>query len=101
MEEIFEKWNKYLDELEKGESELRQLKKEYLEKSQEIINNTDFKELYGRNNEAIRKEHINKELSELVESIDTLKLMISDRVRRIEYFKAVSYYHTLINGGIN
>lgn len=101
MNDIFDEWNKFLDELESSERELKTLKKEYLEKSQEIISNTDFKELYGRNNESVRKDHVNKELSELVEKIDELKLLISDRVRRIEYFKAIAHYDAMVNGGIN
>ena len=34
---------------------------------------TDFKELYGKDNESIRKAHIRKEYKELIEQLETFK----------------------------
>lgn len=43
------------------------------ERKADIILETDFKELYGKDNEGIRKAHITKENKELIEQLEVYK----------------------------
>ena len=69
---------------------------------QDILNNTDFKELYGRNNESVRKAHIKNELKDLVDTKHDLELRINFLKRRIEYIKELMrMQETLLEYGGN
>jgi|GEM_PF-6338002 len=83
----FEEWDKYIDNVIIGEKNLINLKQEFEEQSQEIIANTDFKELYGANNQKVRDNHIKKELSELTETINDTKLKVEYAKMRISFLK--------------
>lgn len=83
----FEEWDKYINNAIIGEKNLINLKQEYEDKSQEIIANTDFKELYGANNQKVRDNHIKKELSELTETINDTKLKVEYAKMRISFLK--------------
>ena len=83
----FEEWDKYIDNIIIGEKNLITLKEEFEEQSQEIIANTDFKELYGANNQKVRDNHIKKELHGLSEDITDLKLKIEYAKMRISFLK--------------
>ena len=87
IEDDLEEWSKLVTELSKKEIALYKWKECYNVKSEEIIQNTDFKELYGKNNEKVRKEHVKQELSEWYETINDLEFSIDYISRRIIYLK--------------
>lgn len=82
-------WDEIIEDLSVEEFKLLELKDSFALKSEEILQNTDFKELYGKNNETVRKNHINKELSSLRESIKESELKISYYKRRIDFLKSI------------
>lgn len=87
IEDDLEEWSKLVTELSSKEIALYKWKECYNVKSEEIIQNTDFKELYGKNNEKVRKEHVKQELSEWYETIKDLEFSIDYLNRRIIYLK--------------
>lgn len=83
----FNQWNVYIIELSDKEKELITLKESYNQMEQEIIAETDFKALYGKNNETVRKNHVKNELKDLVDNKHDLELRINYLKRRISYIK--------------
>lgn len=73
---LLKEWHFLVHELSDKEVELYQLKEAYLIAESKIVNEVDFKAIYGKNNEKIRKEHCKKELSDLVEQIKELEFGI-------------------------
>ena len=57
-----EEWSKLITELTDKEIKYYDLKEKYNGLSENIIASTDFKELYGKNNETVRKNHIKKDM---------------------------------------
>ena len=54
------------------------IKKEYIkEQSFKIEQETDFKEIYGKNNADIRKQHIKGELADVYDEVQGLELSIN------------------------
>ena len=96
MEEYFKEWNELINELSEKEVELRQLKEDYAEESEEIIGNTDFKGLYGRNNDGIRKMHIKQELHDEYVEIKSLEFSISYIERRISYLRELIRFKRVV-----
>ena len=92
----FEEWNLLIEELDQKELELINVKNEYLKQSENIISNTNFKDIYGRNNEGIRKLHIQQELKELCEQKTKLESEIKYMLRKIDYLKNLTAYITAI-----
>lgn len=80
-------WSKLVTELSNKEIALYKWKECYQIKSEEIIANTDFKALYGKNNEKVRKEHVKSELSDWYDTIKDLEFSIDWIIRRISYLK--------------
>lgn len=60
---------------------------EFEKQELEILCNTDFKEIYGANNEKIRKAHIKKELKELYDKKNELKIDLEYRRNLVELYK--------------
>ena len=85
--ELLTEWEDLVDELTEKEIALFKWKEIYNIKSLEIENNTDFKSLYGKNNEKIRKEHIKNELSEWHYNIKDLEFSIDWISRRISLLR--------------
>jgi len=83
----FEEWDKYIDNVIIGEKNLINLKQEFEEQSQEIIANTDFKELYGANNQKVRDNHVKKELGTWYDTIKDLEFSIDWIGRRISFLR--------------
>ena len=63
-------------ELSDKEVELYTLKEAYLIAEKDIIANTDFKSLYGANNQKVRDNHVKQELSDMVARKADLQLGI-------------------------
>ena len=64
---LLDKWEELVIELDCKVRKLYECKEEYLVKERKIIENTDFKEIYGANNQKVRDNHVKSELSELVD----------------------------------
>lgn len=80
-------WSKLVTELSNKEIALYKWKECYQIKSEEIIANTDFKALYGKNNEKVRKEHVKSELSDWYDTIKDLEFSIDWINRRISFLR--------------
>lgn len=88
IEELLNLFNEYenlIPELTNNEIALYKLKEIYQIKSDEIIKNTDFKTLYGADNQKIRDNHIKTELSDLHDNIKDLEFSIDWIAGRISY----------------
>lgn len=80
-------WETLIDALMGEKEELWVLKEQYAEDSERIIDETDFKEIYGRNNEGIRKMHVKQELHDDYVQIKKLELSISRKEHRISFLR--------------
>ena len=84
---LLSEWETLVDELSEKEVALYQWKTVYQIKADEIISNTDFKALYGANNQKVRDNHIRNELSDWYENIKDLEFSIDYITRRISYLR--------------
>jgi hypothetical protein len=73
---LLDKWEDLVHELSDKEVELYKLKEAYLIAESKIINETDFKSLYGANNQKVRDNHVKSELADMVERKASLQLGI-------------------------
>ena len=85
--ENLSEWSRLVTELSEKEVALYHWKEVYNVKSEEIIANTDFKALYGANNQKVRDNHVKSELSDWHNTIKELEFSIDYLVRRISYLK--------------
>lgn len=91
-------WGNLITELKYKEPELYKLKETYQALSDEIIEATDFKALYGKNNAEVRKNHVKNELADEHKEIKDLEFRIDHIVRRLSYLKSlVSVKTALLN----
>lgn len=88
IEDYYEEWKAAIDEINTKTKELLDLKETYNQMEQDIIDNTDFKELYGANNQKVRDNHVKNELKDMVEQKQTLEIRIDYLKRRIDYIKS-------------
>ena len=77
VEELLMKWEDLVNELSDKEVELYRLKEAYLIAEADIVNNTNFKELYGANNQKVRDNHVKNELSDMVSDMKALEFGIA------------------------
>ena len=94
--EILIEWEDLIQELSQKEVALFQWRECYQIKSEEIIAETDFKELYGKNNEGIRKQHVRNELPDWYDTIKELEFSISYLERRISFLRGLVAYRTVL-----
>ena len=80
-------WEELVDELSEKEVALFKWKEVYEIRAMEIENNTNFKELYGKNNEKVRREHIKNELADWHYIIKDLEFSIAWITRRISFLR--------------
>ena len=80
-------WENLIEELSDKEVALFKWKHVYNVKSEEIIAETDFKKLYGANNQKIRDTHVRNELSEWYDTIKDLEFSIDWINRRISFLR--------------
>lgn len=80
-------WEELVNELSEKEIALFKWKEVYEIRAMEIENNTDFKELYGKNNEKVRREHIKNELADWYYIIKDLEFSIGWITRRISFLR--------------
>lgn len=88
-------WSSLVNELSTIEVDLFNKKEEYQGLSEEIISSTDFKALYGKNNESVRKQHCREELSEQYDEIKKLEFNIDYCKRRISFLKSLIHVKTV------
>ena len=89
-------WSSLVTELSSKEVELFHKKETYNALSEEIIQCTDFKTLYGKNNESIRKTHVKETLVDEYKEIKDLEFSIDYISRRISYLKSLIHTKTVI-----
>lgn len=91
-------WSKLITELSEKETELTKLKETIFDKEQWIIENTDFKEVYGKNNSDVRKLHLTKHMKSEYENRRSLELSIDYIKRRISFLKSLIHVKSVIMG---
>lgn len=96
VEEISQEWENLIIELSDKEVDYYNLKEKYNGLSENIIASTDFKELYGKNNETVRKNHVKNELSDIVSELKTLEFSIDYIKRRISFLKQLIHTKTVL-----
>lgn len=82
-----EEYNATIIELSEKEIALYEWKQVYDIKAEAIVKETDFKTLYGANNQKVRDTHIRNELSDWYDTIKDLEFSINYLSRRIGYLK--------------
>ena len=76
VEVLLVEYEELVLELSENEMDLYKLKEAYLIAERDIIANTNFKELYGANNEKVRSNHVKNELADMVEKKASLQFRI-------------------------
>ena len=89
-------WEDLIEELSEKEIELTYLKQKIFEKEQIVINETDFKAVYGKNNADVRKQHFNKFLKDEYAIRNHLEVSIDYLKRRISFLKQLIHTKTII-----
>lgn len=89
IEDYYNEWERSIDEITIKETRRMVLKETYQQLEQKIIDETDFKALYGKNNETVRKNHVRAELKEELDELNDLKLRIDYLKRRIDFIKSL------------
>ena len=85
--EILCEWEELTNELTQKEIALFKWKEIYEIKANEIIEHTDFKELYGANNQKVRDNHVRNELQDWYDTIKELEFSINYITRRISFLR--------------
>jgi len=80
-------WSRLMTELSNKEIRLFDCKEAYQALSEKIIAETDFKELYGKNNADVRKSHVKKMLVDEYSEIKYLEFSIDWIGRRISFLR--------------
>lgn len=87
MNDLLVEWEDLLEELSEKEIELTYLKEKIFEKEQLIINETDFKEVYGKNNADVRRNHLLSLMKTDYDNRNTLELSVDWLNRRISFLR--------------
>ena len=94
MNECFEEWEQLIEELSQKEQAYIEWKEVYRIKEEEILNTVNFKELYGANNEKVRRNHVKNALKQYDDNIVELELSIDWIKRRISFLKEICRHNT-------
>ena len=81
--ELLKEWEDLIEELTEKEIDYYYNKRTYNALADKIIAETDFKSLYGANNQKVRDNHVRNELNDLYNDIKTLEFSIDWINRRI------------------
>lgn len=84
---LLNEWENLISELSNKEVLLYRKKEAYQVRSDEIIAETNFKELYGANNQKVRDNHVKTVLATDWETIKALEFSIDWIVRRISFLR--------------
>ena len=80
-------WEDLIEELSEKEIDYYYTKRSYQALSDKIIAETDFKALYGANNQKVRDNHVRNELSDWYDIIKDLEFSIAYIERRISFLR--------------
>ena len=80
-------WKNLVEELSRKEVLLYQKKTDYQQKADKIISETNFKELYGANNQKVRDNHVKTVLADDWKTIKSLEFSIDWIGRRISFLR--------------
>ena len=89
--ELLKEWEDLIEELTEKEIDYYYTKRSYQALSDKIIAETDFKSLYGANNQKVRDNHVRNELSDLYNTIKTLEFSIDWIQRRISFIRELTH----------
>ena len=84
---LLNEWENLISELSNKEVMLYHRKEAYQVRSDEIIAETNFKELYGANNQKVRDNHVKTVLAKDYEVIKALEFSIDWIGRRISFLR--------------
>lgn len=90
IEDWYNEWADLLETISDKSIELHTLKENLIQAEQDIIENTNFKALYGKNNESVRKAHLRDELQAEYDAKFELEHSIGSAKRKIEYIKSIT-----------
>ena len=96
VEDDLTEWSRLITELSENEIELFELKEKYELASEKIIDETDFKAIYGKNNAEVRKQHVKSILYADYLVIKDLEFSIDYLKRRISYLKQLIHTKTVL-----
>ena len=96
MNELLSEWEGLVNELSEKEIALYEWKTVYQIRAEEIIQNTDFKALYGANNQKVRDQHVKNELADWYDIIKELEFSIDWISRRIRFLRELVRYKSTI-----
>lgn len=82
-----ELYHNKIKETKKTFEEYKKIKNNFDSLEFDIIQNTDFNELYGRNNDKVRKEHIKRELQKEFNEVQRKENELLDNERMCDYYK--------------
>lgn len=83
---VLVKWETLINKVAMQEIQLYDLKEEIFNEEQDIIKNTDFNALYGKNNKDVRKEHLDKTMKPKNDLKKSLEIDIDANKRRIIFY---------------
>ena len=89
LDYLLREWELMVNELSSKEIELYNLKEAYLIAESEIVNNTDFKAIYGANNQKIKDNHVKTELTDMVSEMKALEFGMNWIKQYIPFLKEV------------
>ena len=87
VNDLLVEWEDLIEELSEKEIELTYLKQKIFEKEQIVINETDFKAVYGKNNVDVRKTHLLSLMKTDYDNRNTLELSVDWINRRISFLR--------------
>lgn len=94
--ENLSEWSSLIMELSLKEVDLIKIKERIFDKEQWMTEQVDFKELYGKNNADIRKQHFKKFLKNEYATRNSLEVSIEYLKRRISFLKQLTHTKTVI-----
>ena len=101
IDDWFNDWDNLINEVNVKSMQLYILKEKIFEKEQKIINETDFKELYGKNNADVRKNHLKQTMQADYDAKNDLEHDIECAKRRISFIKSMmDMQRALIDAGV-
>ena len=84
--DLLGKWETLINKVSMQEIRLYELKEEIFKEEQDIIKNTDFNALYGKNNKDVRKEHLDKTMKPKHDLKKSLEIDIEANKRRVIFY---------------
>ena len=89
-------WSSLITELCLIEIDYLKIKDNIFDKEQWIIDNTNFKEVYGKNNADVRKQHLRQHMKSEYATRKHLEVRIDYLKRRISFLKQLIYTKTVM-----